>query len=112
MNWWLRSPYSATAFYNINTNGNSNNNNATNSNNWLRPVLNVSNDTLVSDEGAEQIFILPDPDKAYNEVDFKVKVGELERRPNKALVKYEAENLYDVSVKITNKKYYANFRYF
>ena len=38
VNWWLRSPNSATQFRNVNNNGNANNNNASNTGNWCRPV--------------------------------------------------------------------------
>ena len=39
VNWWESSPYSASAMYNVNTNGTSNNNAATNTGNWARPAL-------------------------------------------------------------------------
>ena len=39
VNWWESSPFSASAMYNVNTNGTSNNNAATNTGHWARPAL-------------------------------------------------------------------------
>lgn len=55
--WWLSSPFSATYFYGVG--GTSNVNGASSSSLWARPALNVSSDTIVSDEGADKIFLQP-----------------------------------------------------
>lgn len=56
---WLRSAYSATYFWSVNSYGASGNGNAAHSYS-VRPVLNVSSDTIVSDEGADIIYLLPE----------------------------------------------------
>lgn len=99
VNWWLRSPYSASAFYYVVSNGNISNYNAA-SNNSVRPALNVENSTPVSDEGADIIYVLPDAE--YREVDFTVKLKETNIRPGHALATYNATNLTNVAVYLTN----------
>lgn len=103
--WWESSPYSATSFCYVGTNGTSFNHSATNTL-WARPALNVSSDTIVSDEGAEIIYLMPS--KGYREVAFSGEVLEIERRPKKAVVEYDATNLYDVAVEICNNYGDAN----
>ena len=98
--WWLSSPSSATDFFNVSTLGALYTYNASNASYWARPALNVSADTIVSDEGAETIYLLPS--KGYREVSFHGKVGEDTNRPSVAVVDYEAVNLYDVAVEICN----------
>lgn len=97
--WWESSPYSATNFAYVLVNGTSSNYNATNTI-WARPALNVSSDTIVSDEGAEIIYLMPD--QSYREVSFSGKALEVAERPIKAVVEYEATNLYDVVVEVCN----------
>lgn len=104
--WWLSSPYSSTSFCSVFSSGSSNNYNASNTNYWARPALNVSSDTIVSDEGAEIIYLMPS--KGYREVAFSGEVLEIERRPKKAVVEYDATNLYDVAVEICNNYGDAN----
>jgi hypothetical protein len=98
--WWLSSPSSAPIFLCVSANGTSSASGADNVNYWARPALNVSADTIVSDEGAETIYLLPS--KGYREVSFHGKVGEDTNRPSTAVVDYEAVNLYDVVVEICN----------
>jgi len=57
--WWESSPYSAAAVSCVYTNGTSLSSYASYSSNWARPALNVSSDTIVSDEGAEIIYLMP-----------------------------------------------------
>lgn len=57
--WWESSPYSAADFYIVSTYGASSYNSASNTYCWARPALNVSAETIVSDEGAETIYLLP-----------------------------------------------------
>ena len=100
VSWWSASPSSATAFFYVNSNGTSLTYNATNSSFWARPALNVSADTIVSDEGADPIYLLPSG--GYREVSFHGKVGEDTNRPSVAVVEYDAVNLYDVVVEVCN----------
>lgn len=58
--WWLSSPYSAAGFYGVYYyGGTSSNVSASFAYGWARPALNVSSDTIVSDEGADKIFLQP-----------------------------------------------------
>lgn len=98
--WWESSPFSASAMHYVVTNGSSSNNAAANSGIWARPALNVSSDTIVSDEGASTIYLMPS--QGYREVSFSAKASELEARPTKAIVDYTATNLYDVAVEVCN----------
>ena len=104
--WWLSSPSSATFFFCVNTSGTSNTVNAANTNYWARPALNVSADTVVSDEGADPIYLLPSG--GYREVSFHGKVGEDADRPSVAVVEYDAVKLYDVVVEVCNNYGDAN----
>ena len=58
VNWWESSPYSATTVCYVNSVGASRSN-ASYTYSWARPALNVSSDTIVSDEGAEIIYLMP-----------------------------------------------------
>lgn len=98
--WWESSPFSVSAMYNVNTGGSSFYYAASNTGYWARPALNVSADTIVSDEGASTIYLMPS--QGYREVSFKAKASELEARPIKAIIDYTATNLYDVVVEVCN----------
>lgn len=98
--WWLSSPGSAASFFCVSTGGASNTVNAADTSCWARPALNVSADTIVSDEGADPIYLLPSG--GYREVSFHGKVGEDTNRPSVAVVEYDAVNLYDVVVEVCN----------
>lgn len=98
--WWESSPFSASAMCSVYANGTSNYYVATNAGVWARPALNVSQDTIVSDEGASTIYLMPS--QGYREVSFRAKVSELETRPIKAIIDYTATNLYDVAVEVCN----------
>lgn len=98
--WWLSSPSSATGFFCVRTGGTSSAGGATDTFYWARPALNVSADTIVSDEGADPIYLLPSG--GYREVSFHGKVGEDTNRPSVAVVEYDAVNLYDVVVEVCN----------
>lgn len=97
---WLSSPSSASSVFCVFTNGLSSADSAAFAYDWARPALNVSADTIVSDEGAETIYLLPS--KGYREVSFRGKVGEDTNRPSVAVVEYDAVNLYDVVVEVCN----------
>ena len=97
--WWCRSPSSATNFYGTSYNGASNGNNAANSN-GLRPALNVASATIVS-EIADKIYLVA-PSDPIKKVQFHGKVLETQLRPKKALVQYNAVNLSNITVEVTN----------
>lgn len=100
VNWWLSSPNSAATVCCVLNNGTSFISNASNAGVWARPALNVAPATIVSDEGADRIYLLPTQE--YREVSFSGKALDVAERPKKALVEYNTSNLYDVSVEICN----------
>lgn len=98
--WWLRSPDSATNFYSVNRNGGSSNDGASYTGNTLRPALNVAGATIVSDEGADKIYLITTG--VIRTAGFEAKVRELNNRPAKAIVRFTANNLNNISVQLTN----------
>lgn len=98
--WWLRSPNSAANFWIVSSSGNSYYYGASSAGYALRPALNVAPATIVSDEGADKIYLITAG--VTRTVDFKTKVLELSKRPVKALVKYNANNLSNVTVQACN----------
>lgn len=97
--WWLRSPYSAAYFYRVGNNGASGNDNASYSY-ALRPALNVAPATIVS-EIADKIYLVA-PSDPIKKVQFHGKVLETQLRPKKVLVQYNAVNLSNITVEVTN----------
>jgi hypothetical protein len=100
VSWWLRSPNSAANFYYVISHGSSVSGNASSTGYALRPALNVAPATIVSDEGADKIYLITSG--VTRTVDFKAKVRELNNRPAKAIVKFTANNLNNISVQLTN----------
>lgn len=97
--YWLRSAHSATYFWYVNGNGAAYNGYASNSGS-VRPVLNVSPDTIVSDEDANIIYLLPEEKQKI--IEFEGKVGESSARPKKVLVRVNSDNLETISLKVCN----------
>lgn len=99
--WWSRSAYSATDYWRVNNNGTSYSNYA-NFSFWVRPVLNMSPDTIVSDEGANIIYILPSEEHPPRKIEYIGRAGTSEARPKKMIVNTENTNLTNISVQVTN----------
>ena len=97
--YWLRSAHSVTGFWCVDNNGATFNNIAANSS-GIRPVLNVSPDTIVSDEDANIIYLLPEEKQKI--IEFEGKVGESSARPKKVLVRINSNNLETISLKVCN----------
>ena len=100
VSWWESSPYSSTNFCCVNGGGTSGNGSASHSGAWARPALNVASATIVSDAGADIIYLMPSG--TYREVEFSDLAGTSNSRPAKAMVNYDATNLYDISVQVCN----------
>lgn len=98
--WVLRSPYTNTMFYTVDSNGSAWHNSASSIDCVLRPALNVAPATIASNEGADKIYLITD--SVIRTIDFKTKVLELNNRPAKALIKYNANNLSNVTVQVCN----------
>lgn len=99
VNVWTRSANSAASFWYVYDIGAANNYYATHSRYWVRPVLNMSLDTIVSDEGASQILILPE--EKPRAVEFKGRAGTSEARPKKVLVRVDSHNLVNQELKVS-----------
>ena len=98
--WWLRSPSVASNFYFVNSVGYISSYGASNTGNWLRPLINVANATLIATEGG--VLRLDPQGQDYYEVEFEQKVGESMIRPKSCAVQYNAVNLTDVEVQVCN----------
>ena len=105
VSWWLSSPYSASNVSCVSASGTASSYGAALTI-WARPALNVASATIVSDEGADKIYLLPS--QAYREVSFNAKVLESSSRPSKVSVEYNAVGLYDVVVEVCNNYGDAN----
>ena len=97
--WWLRSPISAANFccvYNIGSSGTYDASSASS----FRPALNVAPATIVSDEGADTIYLLP-TERAQT-VEFKGKLGEFNQKPIVGCTSVVSNDLTNVVIKATN----------
>lgn len=98
--WWLRSLYSNANFYCVRAdNGDSNDHNASRVYPF-RPVLNVAPATIVSDEGADTIYLLP-TERAQT-VEFKGRLGEFRQKPIVGCTSVVPNDLKNVVIKATN----------
>lgn len=100
VSWWTRSPDTPINFCGIGNTGGGTTNPATFAGFSLRPALNVAPATIVSDEGADKIYLITDG--VTRTVDFQTKVLDLPNRPAKAMVKYNANNLSNILVQVCN----------
>ena len=100
--WWLRSANSGSQFRSVGSNGNGYSGDASNSGVWLRPVLSVANATIVSDQGEETIYILPDPNKLYREAEATVFLGSSVKRPKRARLLTDVTNATEQVFKVSN----------
>ena len=97
--WVLRSPTSVSDFYCVRNDGGSASTVAT-AYTGVRPALNVAPATIVSDEGADIIYLLP-TERAQT-VEFKGKLGETNQRPALGCAHVFGTNLTNVVVQATN----------
>lgn len=101
VNYWLRSPSSATAFLCVSSGGNSGSGAATNGGIGVRPHININPDTIVGVTDDDQIYLIPSLIRTKT-VFFFSKVLETPTRPAKALVQYNTVNLDNIDVKVCN----------
>ena len=99
--WWLASSYSSTQFRFVYAVGSASASNASNSY-YIRPVLSVSLDTIVSDETEDTIYLYPDEAKTYRELSATVYLGSTANRPKQARVTIPVTNLYDTTIQVSN----------
>ena len=100
--WWVRSACSDSQFWYVHNTGVTFGYVATTPNIWLRPVLSVANATIVSDQGEETIYILPDPDKLYREAEATLFLGSSVKRPKKVRLLTDVENATEQVWKVSN----------
>lgn len=100
--WWMRSAYSDSQFRYVYNNGSANIYSAANMGGWLRPVLSVANATIVSEQGEETIYILPDPNKLYREAEATLFLGSSVKRPKKVRLLTDVENATEQTWKVSN----------
>lgn len=99
--WWLRSAASPAQFRGVSNGGGVRSNNATSSY-WLRPALSVAPATIVSDQGEDTIYLLPDSSKLYREIDATIYCGSSTARPKKARAIVPATNCSLFELQISN----------
>lgn len=99
--WWLRSAASETQSRIVGNNGSVLSLNATGKN-WLRPALSVAPATIVSDQGEDTIYLLPDSSKLYREIDATIYCGSSTARPKKARAIVPATNCSLLELQISN----------
>ena len=79
--WWLRSGSSASQFRFVLHSGAPDNHNASITSDYARPALSFAAATSVSDEGADEIFLLPDGRKTWWDLVFAVSLGQTTQMP-------------------------------
>lgn len=99
--WWLRTPNSASQFRGVYDGGGVSGLNATGGY-YVRPLYSVAPATLVSDAGAETIYLFPDETAPYRELDVEIGMGESAKRPKKARVITTVTKATESSIKATN----------
>lgn len=105
--WWLRTPGSSSQFRAVLSNGGVGGGNAA-GRFYVRPLYSVAPATLVSDAGAETIYLFPDEDTPYRELDVEIGMGESAKRPKKARVVTTITKATEFSIKATNNYGDAN----
>ena len=99
--YWLRSAASATQVRIVNTGGDLYGLNASGGFCW-RPAFQIANGTMVSDETEDTIYILPDSEKLYRELQFVAYVGTSTDWPEKARVEVDITNATESQIWVSN----------
>lgn len=99
---WMRSAYSASNFRYVGTGGNASSGNASGTSVWPRPALSVAPATIVSDEGADVIFLLPDGRRTTWNVNVAFSLGESTERPAEAKVELGEVGITASSIDVCN----------
>lgn len=99
---WMRSAGSAAFFRSVYASGVAFNYDASNASVWPRPALSVAPATLVSDEGADVIFLLPDGRRTTWNVDVAFSLGESTERPSEAKVELGESGITASTIDVCN----------
>ena len=105
---WLRSAASVSQFRCVNAYGYAFSSIASDSSRWLRPALSVAPATIVSSETEDTIYLLPDAEKTYREIDATILLGSSILRPKQAKIALEATNCTMLQLEISNNARDAN----
>ena len=100
--WWMRSGYSASLFRIVLSNGYANNDNASSGGLWQRPAISVAPATIVSDEGADSIFLLPEGRRTYWEINATALLGSSAQRPKKAKLMIAETSITEAEYQVSN----------
>lgn len=99
---WMRSASSPANFRSVYTSGNASYNNATVTGFCLRPALAVAPATSVSDEGADEIFLLPDGRRTTWDVSATMSLGQSADMPTKAKLILTTHNITSATIYACN----------
>ena len=105
---WLRSAASESQFRCVHSSGTAVIIDASIISYWLRPALSVAPGTIVSDETEDTIYLLPDAEKTYREIDATILLGSSILRPKQAKIVLEATNCTMLQLEISNNARDAN----
>ena len=100
--WWMRSGFSATQFRYVGAYGSASNYNAAHGNYWQRPAISVAPATIVSDEGADSIFLLPEGRRTYWEIQATALLGSSAQRPKKAKLMIAETSITEATYQVSN----------
>ena len=107
VSWWMRSGFSASQFryvYNLGASFS----NATYGGYWQRPAISVAPATIVSDEGADSIFLLPEGRRTYWEINATALLGSSAQRPKKAKLMIAETSITEATYQVSNNAKDAN----
>ena len=108
VNWWMRSDNSASQFRYVSIYGSAGNYNASSGNYWQRPAISVAPATIVSDEGADSIFLLPEGRRTYWEIQATALLGSSAQRPKKAKLMIAETSITEATYQVSNNANDAN----
>ena len=106
--WWARSGYYASQFRVVISNGGADSFNATIGSLWQRPAISVAPATIVSDEGADSIFLLPEGRRTYWEIQATALLGSSAARPKKAKLMVAETSITEATYQVSNNAKDAN----
>lgn len=106
--WWMRSGSSASQFRVVVSSGSANSVNAAGGNYWQRPAISVAPATIVSDEGADSIFLLPEGRRTYWEIQATALLGSSAQRPKKAKLMIAETSITEATYQVSNNAKDAN----
>ena len=108
VSWWMRSGSSDSMFRLVYNSGGDSYYSAKNGSNWQRPAISVAPATIVSDEGADSIFLLPEGRRTYWEIQATALLGSSAQRPKKAKLMIAETSITEATYQVSNNAKDAN----